>query len=74
MPKKSKQKLMELTQKVKLLKKQKKFLESQIEQSEKKAILFDMMIDIAEKKFNIQIRKKSLAEQSSISNRNTKKF
>lgn len=53
---------MELKQKVRLLEKQKKFLEHQVEQSEKKAILFDMMIDIAEEEFNIPIRKKSKPE------------
>lgn len=62
MPKTPEQKLMELEQKVRLLEKQKKFLEHQVEQSEKKAILFDMMIDIAEKEFKIPIRKKSKPE------------
>ena len=62
MPKTPEQKLMELEQKVKLLEKQKKFLEHQVQQSEKKAVLFDMMIDIAEKEFNIPIRKKSKPE------------
>jgi len=62
MPKTPEQKLMELEQKVRLLEKQKKFLEHQAEQSEKKAILFDMMIDIAEKEFKIPIRKKSKPE------------
>ncbi len=61
-PKTPEQKLMELKQKVRLLEKQKKFLEHQVEQSEKKAILFDMMIDIAEEEFNIPIRKKSKPE------------
>jgi len=73
MAKTPEQKLMELEQKVRLLEKQKKFLEHQIEQSEKKAILFDMMIDIAEKEFNIPIRKKSSPEQLSVSKKNTKK-
>ncbi len=58
MPKTPEQKLMELEQKVRLLEKQKTFLEHQVEQSEKKAILFDMMIDIAEQEFKIPIRKK----------------
>jgi transposase-like protein len=64
MPKTPEQKLMELEQKIKLLEKQKKFLENQVENSDKKAIIFDMMIDIAEKEFNISIRKKSLPKQS----------
>jgi transposase-like protein len=59
MPKTPEQKLMELEQKVRLLEKQKALLEKQIEQSDKKAILFDMMIDLAEKEYNIPIRKNS---------------
>ena len=62
MPKTPEQKLMELEQEVKLLKKQKAFLEKQVEQSDKKVILFDMMISVAEKEFNIPIRKKSKPE------------
>ena len=49
---------------MKLLEKQKAFLERQIEQADKKAIIFDMMIDLAEKEYNIPIRKNSLPEQS----------
>jgi transposase-like protein len=48
MPKSPKQKLMELEQAVLLLKKQKVFLEKQVDQADKKAIIFDMMIDLAE--------------------------
>ena len=73
MPKTPEQKLLELEQKVRLLEKQKKELEQQVEKSDKKAILFDMMIDIAEKEFNIPIRKKSLPEQSKLTKKNTKK-
>lgn len=62
MPKSPKQKLMELEQEILLLKKQKAFLEKQVEQSDKKAIIFDMMIDLAEKEYNIPIRKNSLPE------------
>lgn len=57
MPKTPEQKLLELEQEVRLLKKQKAFLEKQVEQSDKKAILFHMMIDLAEKEYNIPIRK-----------------
>ena len=60
MPKSKDQKILELEQKIKLLENQKYFLEKQAEKSDKKAIFFDMMIDIAEKKFNIPIRKSSL--------------
>lgn len=73
MPKTQEQKLLELEQKVKLLEKQKTFLEHQVEQSNKKAILFDMMIDLAEKEFNIPIRKKSLPEQSKAIKKSRKK-
>lgn len=73
MPKTPEQKLLELEAKVKLLEKQKTFLEKQVEQSDKKSIIFDMMIDLAEKEYNIPIRKNSLPEQSKSSKRNTKK-
>lgn len=56
------QEIFELKEQVKLLERQKKRLEKEVEQSDKKAILFDMMIDIAEDEFNIPIRKKSLPE------------
>lgn len=57
------QKLLELEQKVRLLEKQKSSLEKQLEFSDKKAIFFDMMIDIAEEEFKIPIRKKYSPEQ-----------
>lgn len=72
MPKSKDQKILELEQKIKLLEKQKAFLEKQAENSDKKAIFFDMMIDMAEKEFNIPIRKNSLPEQSIDSQENTK--
>ena len=74
MPKSIEQKLLELEQKVKLLEKQKAFLEKQVENSDKKAIIFDMMIDIAEKEYNISIRKNSLPEQSINSEKRKKKL
>ena len=64
MPKSQEQKILELEQKVKLLEKQKAFLEHQIDRADRKAVLFDMMIDLAEKELNIPIRKKCLPEQS----------
>ena len=73
MPKSESQKLLELEQEVKLLKKQKAFLEKQVERSDKKSIIFDMMINIAEKEYNIPIRKNSLPEQSTPSARKNKK-
>ena len=62
MSKTPEQKLLELEQEVRLLKKQKAFLEKQVEQSDCKVIMFDMMIDLAEKEYNIPIRKNSKPE------------
>jgi transposase len=64
MPKTPEQKIMELEAKVKLLEKQKAFLEHQANVSDKKVIIFDMMIDLAEKEYQIDIRKNSNPEQS----------
>jgi len=63
MPKTPEQRIMELEQKVKLLEKQKKHLEKQVEQSDKKSIFFDAMIELAEKEYNIPIRKNSSPKQ-----------
>ena len=73
MSKTTEQKLLELEQKVKLLEKQKAQLEKQIEQSDKKSIIFDMMIDLAEKEYNIPIRKNYSPDQSTPTKKNTKK-
>ncbi len=62
MAKSNEQKILELEAKVKLLEKQKKFLEKQAERSDHKAIVFDMMIDVAEKEYNIANRKNSSPE------------
>jgi len=59
MPKTPEQKILELEEKIKLLEKQKARAEYLAERADKKAILFDMMIDLAEKEFNIPIRKNS---------------
>ena len=64
MPKSPEQKIMELEAKVKLLEKQKAFLEKQAHVSDSKAIIFDMMIDLAEKEYQIDIRKNSPPGQS----------
>ena len=64
MSKSPEQKVMELEAQVKLLEKQKTFLEHQMFVADKKAIIFDMMIDLAEKEYQIDIRKNSLPEQS----------
>ena len=73
MPKTQEQRLMELEAKVKLLEKQKALLEHQVERADKKVIIFDMMIDLAEKEYNISIRKNSSPEQSTSTEKNTKK-
>jgi len=64
---------MELEAQVKLLEKQKASLERQAYVADKKAILFDMMIDLAEKEYRIDIRKNSAPEQSTASEKKNKK-
>ncbi len=64
MPKTHEQHIQELEQKVRLLEKQKVFLEAQVDRSDRIVVLFDMIIDIAEKEFKILIRKKCSPEQS----------
>lgn len=73
MPKTPEQKIMELEAQVKLLEKQKAFLERQAYVADKKAILFDMMIDLAEQEYHIDIRKNSPPEQSTISEKKNNK-
>ena len=58
MAKTPEQKILELEQKVRLLERQNASLEKQVDTSEQKAVIFDMMIEIAEKEFKIPIRKK----------------
>ncbi|UII32018.1 transposase [Fulvivirga ulvae] len=67
------QKLLELEAKVRLLEKQKNTLEKELEFTNKKAIIFDMMIDIAEEELKVPIRKKSLPQQLIDSRLNKKK-
>jgi len=64
MSKTPEQRILELEQQVKLLEKQKARAEFLAERADKKAIIFDMMIDIAEQEFNIPIRKKHVPELS----------
>lgn len=59
MPKSPQQRIIELEEKIKLLEKQKARAQYIAERADKKAILFDMMIDLAEKEYNIPIRKNS---------------
>ena len=67
------QRILELEQENSLLKKQKARAEHLADRADKKVILFDMMIDIAEQEFNIPIRKKHSPELSKGSQNKRKK-
>ena len=73
MPKSPEQRILELEAKVKLLEKQKAQLERQNYISDSKAIIFDMMIDIAEKELKIDVRKNFKSAQSIVSAKKNKK-
>lgn len=64
MEKTPEQRIMELEAEVKLLEKQKALLERQAYIADKKAIFFDMIIDLAESEYQIDIRKNSASAQS----------
>lgn len=64
MDKSKDQQLLELEQKIRLLERKNKRLEKELEMKDMKADFFDMMIDIAEKEYKIDIRKNSFPEQS----------
>ena len=51
------QRILELEQQVKLLEKQKSRAEHLAERADKKVIIFDMLLDMAEKEYDISIRK-----------------
>lgn len=59
MEKTPQQRILELEQELIFAKKQQAKLEHELSQSNKKVVLFDMMIDIAEEELDIKIRKKS---------------
>lgn len=65
MKKNKEQELLELRQKVKHLERRNASLEKELAIKEMKVEFFDMMIDIAEKEYRIDIRKNSLPGQSS---------
>jgi transposase-like protein len=67
------QKIIELEAKVKLLEKQKARTEYLVERADKKVIIFDMLVNMAEKEYDIQIRKNYKPESSKTSKKNTKK-
>lgn len=67
------QKIIELEAKVKLLEKQKARAEHLAERADKKAIIFDMLVDLAEKEYKIDIRKNYSPDSSTSSKKSTKK-
>ena len=73
MSKTPEQKILELEAKVKLLEKQKARAEHLAERADKKVIIFDMLVDMAEKEYDIQIRKNYKPELSTTTKTNTKK-
>lgn len=73
MSKTPEQRILELEAKVKLLEKQKARAEHLAERADKKVIIFDMLVDLAEKEYDIQIRKNYTPELLNSSKSNTKK-
>lgn len=67
-------KILELEAKVKLLEKQKARAEHLAERADKKVIIFDMLVDMAEKEYDIQIRKNHKPELSNASKKNKKRL
>jgi len=67
------QRILELEAKVKLLEKQKARAEHLAERADKKVIIFDMLVDLAEKEYDIEIRKNYGPGLSTTSKKNTKK-
>ena len=64
MSKSKDQELLELREKVKVLERKNARLEKQLEEKDIKAGFFDLMIDIAEEEYGVQIRKKCSPERS----------
>jgi transposase-like protein len=73
MAKTPEQRILELEAKIKLLEKQKSRAEHLAERADKKAIIFDMLVDMAEKEYDIQIRKNYTPDLSNSSKKSTKK-
>jgi transposase-like protein len=73
MAKSPEQRILELEAKVRLLEKQKAQLERQNHIADSKAIIFDMMIDIAEEEYKIDVRKNLKPAQSIVSGKKNKK-
>lgn len=64
MSKSKDQELLELREKVKVLERKNARLEKELEEKDIKAGFFDLMIDIAEEEYGVQIRKKCSPERS----------
>jgi transposase len=64
MPKTPQQKIFELEQKVRLLEKEKAFLEQEMINAVDKATILDRLVQLAEQEYRIRIRKNSLPGQS----------
>lgn len=73
MAKSPEQRILELEAKIKLLEKQKAQLERQNYIADSKAIIFDMMIDIAEQEYKIDVRKNFKPAQSIVTAKKNKK-
>ena len=73
MSKSPEQRILELEAQVKLLEKQKTQLERQNYIADSKAIIFDMMIDITEKEYKIDVRKNLKPAQSIVFDKKNKK-
>lgn len=73
MSKTPEQKILELEAKIKLLEKQKARAEHLAERADKKVIIFDMLVDLAEKEYSIDIRKNCKPGLSTSTKNNTKK-
>ena len=65
MAKSKEQELLELRERVKVLERKNARLEKELEVKDMKAEFFDLMIDIAEEEYGVDIRKKCSPEQSS---------
>ena len=73
MPQSPEQRILALEAKIKLLEKQKAQLERQNHIADSKAAFFDIMIDIAEKEYNIDVRKNFKPAQSIVLGKRNKK-
>lgn len=73
MSKTPQQKIFELEQKVRLLKKEKAFLEQEMINASDKANILDRLILLAEQEYGIKVRKNSLPEQSETTPKSSKK-